>query len=523
MRPAIFIMILLCSPRWWLAVVGLVVAVVSGPGRLWAAGPNFLVVVADDMRADAIRAHGGVAAITPVLDRLARTGFSFRAAYCLGSNSGAVCVPSRAMLMSGRPYFAIRNDLQGQTTLPERLGAHGYETFLAGKWHNGRDSCERSFASGEAVFLGGMTDQFEPALSTLSDHRLGEAVKSEVYSTDAIAQGATRFLTRRDKSRPFFAWVSFTVPHDPRTPKIGMDEALTGAGSGGGAAAAWRPRYEVPFARLHQAATHLVPANFLGQHPFDNGWLTVRDEQLLAWPRDPGEVQRELAAYHGMITHLDARVGDLMAVIEASGEADNTYVFFLSDHGLALGSHGLLGKQNLYEHSMRAPLIVRGPGVPSGGESHALVYLHDLHDTVLELVGAGVPEAPAEAESRSLVPHWQPSAECGPPRSGSRSRLLLAFTDTMRAVRTDRWKLIRYPKVDVTQLFDLEADPDERHSLAEVEPERVAAVRRTLESAQQAAGDALPWTAASVDPAGVNLTGHPRDPLAGRPWEKQAR
>jgi len=497
-----------------LRVFCLLAALALAPS-LRAARPNFLVLVADDMRADGIRAHGGAPAITPVLDRLVRTGFSFREAHCLGSNSGAVCMPSRAMLMSGRPYFAVKNDLGGQVTLPEALEAQGYRTFLAGKWHNGRESCERSFASGEAVFLGGMTDQFHPSLATLREHRLGAAQPSEAYSTDAIAGAAVRFLSKREQDAPFFAWVSFTVPHDPRTPKTEPEPA---AAAEPGPASPWRPRYEVPFARLHDPAALSLPASFLPQHPFDNGWLTVRDEELLGWPRDPAEVRRELAAYHGMMTHLDARLGDILAALDASGEAATTCVLFLSDHGLALGSHGLLGKQNLYEHSMRAPLIVRGPGVPAGGESAALVYLHDLHATVLELAGQPVDGAAGEVESRSLVPLWHPVAAAPP-----RSRLLLSFTDTMRAVRTDRWKLIRYPQVDVTQLFDLHNDPDETLNLAPRDPARVAAMRLELEAAQHAAGDTLAWTAEAIRPALIDLAGRKRDPHAARPWEKPAR
>jgi arylsulfatase A-like enzyme len=505
-----------------LRLVGLAVAVLAA-ASVRAGAPNFLVVVADDMRADAIRAHGGPPALTPVLDRLVRTGFSFRHAYCLGSNSGAVCLPSRAMLMTGRPYFAIRNDLQGQATLPETLGRRGYQTFIAGKWHNGRESCERSFASGEAVFLGGMTDQFHPTLSVLQDHRLGPGEKSEVYSTDAIAAAAVRFLARAPRDQPFFAWVSFTVPHDPRTPPTGAEPVSAAEADPPRVEHPWRPRYDRPFAHLHDPSALRLPVNFLPQHPFDNGWLTVRDEQLLAWPRDPAAVRRELAAYHGLITHLDARVGDLMAALEASGVADNTYVIFLSDHGLALGSHGLLGKQNLYEHSMRAPLVVRGPGVPAGRESHALVYLHDVHATVRELSGQAVDRAAGEVESRSLVPRWHPPAADAAPPAGPRSRLLLAFTETTRAVRTDRWKLIRHPQVDVTQLFDLENDPGECTNLADGEPGRVAELRRELEAAQQAAGDALPWTAATLLPSRIDLTGRARDPFAARPWDQPPR
>jgi arylsulfatase A-like enzyme len=230
-------------------------------------------------------------------------------------------------------------------------------------------------------------------------------------------------------------------------------------------------------------------------------------------------VQRELAAYHGLMTHLDARIGDILAALDTSGEAEETYVIFLSDHGLALGSHGLLGKQNLYEHSMRAPLIIRGPGVPAGKESAALVYLHDVKPTIEELAGRPVaPLSPDETASRSLVPWWRE-----PAAAVARSCLLLAFTDTMRAVRTSRWKLIRYPQTDQSQLFDLAADPHERHNLAARQPDELASLRQRLENAQRAAGDSLSWTADTVRPAFLDLTGHARDPFAGRPWDAPPR
>jgi arylsulfatase A-like enzyme len=458
-----------------------------------AAAPSFLVVVADDMRADAIGAHGNRAIRTPSLDRLVAEGFSFREAHCMGGNSGAVCVASRAMLMSGRGLFDIENDLGGQETLPELLERRGYETFIAGKWHNGAASCARSFRTGGAVFLGGMTDQFRPKLSPLADHRLGEGGRRDVYSTDAIAGAAEGFLRGRDPGKPFFAWVSFTVPHDPRTPSA-------------------------EFAARYDPESLPLPAAFLPQHPFDHGWLSVRDERLLDWPLTAASIRRELAAYYAMITHLDERLGGLLDALGPA--AANTFVIFLSDHGLALGSHGLLGKQNLYEPSMRAPFIIRGPGVPKGGASSALVYLHDFHATVRSLAGVEPPRAgPAAAvglfESRDLSPLWRDGQV-----SAVRDDLVLALTDTIRALRTPRWKLIRYPQVDVTQLFDLDSDPHESNNLASSDPDRVAALRATLASRQAAGGDRVEWTAATLRPAAADLTGRRANPDALRPPDR---
>src|SRR5439155_24083768 len=110
-----------------------------------------------------------------------------------------------------------------------------------------------------------------------------------------------------------------------------------------------------------------LPPNFLPEHPFDNGELRVRDELLAGFPRTPDEVRRHIADYYGMISHQDAWMGRVLAAAP-----DNTIVVYTADHGLALGQHGLMGKQSLYDHSIRVPLIVSGPGLPSGRRVDAL-------------------------------------------------------------------------------------------------------------------------------------------------------
>src|SRR6187551_1862716 len=122
------------------------------------APPNVLLLFADDQRADTIGAWGNPHIKTPNLDRLVAKGFSFRNNYCFGSNSGAVCVPSRAMLMSGRTWLDVKPDLDGVKLLPELLRENGYTVFATGKWHNGQPSFHRAFGRGKSVFFGGMND-----------------------------------------------------------------------------------------------------------------------------------------------------------------------------------------------------------------------------------------------------------------------------------------------------------------------------------------------------------------------------
>ena len=122
---------------------------------------------------------------------------------------------------------------------------------------------------------------------------------------------------------------------------------------------------------------------------------------LAAFPRDPGEIKRHIAEYYAMISHLDEALGRLLAALEEKGELDNTIIVFSGDNGLAVGQHGLMGKQNLYDHSVRVPLIFAGPGIPQGEQRDALVYLLDIFPTLCDLTGTDIP---ASVEGHSLKP-----------------------------------------------------------------------------------------------------------------------
>jgi arylsulfatase A-like enzyme len=224
-------------------------------------------------------------------------------------------------------------------------------------------------------------------------------------------------------------------------------------------------------------------------HPFDNGELKVRDEMLSPFPRTPGEVRRHLAEYYAMISHLDDRIGDIVEAVRRRGLLDNTLFVLAGDNGLALGQHGLFGKQSLYEHSTRVPLILAGPGVPAGGRRESLVYLLDVFPTLCEL--ARVP-VPASVEGRSLLPATRGEG-------GGREALYLAYTDKHRGVRTRTHKLIEYVvegRHAMTQLFDLESDPLETRNLAEEQAQagRVKALRDEMSRLRDAWDDCgSPW------------------------------
>jgi arylsulfatase A-like enzyme len=441
-----------------------------------AGHPNILFLLSDDQRFDTIHALGNDDIRTPNLDRLVRDGFTFTHAFCMGSNQPAVCVASRAMMMTGRGLFHTAATIpKEQTMLPETLRAAGYTTFHTGKWHNDRPSLARSFTGGESIFFGGMTDQFKVPVQDFDPAGKYEPKRNKIgtkFSSVLFADAAEKFLRGHKGEQPFFLYVAFTSPHDPRTPPA-------------------------DFASLYDPAKLPLPKSFMPVHPFNNGELTIRDEKLAPWPRTPEVVRQHTADYYGMITSLDAEVGRILKALEESGKAKDTIVVFASDHGLAVGRHGLFGKQNLYDHSMRPPLIFAGPGVPHG-KSDALCYLYDIYPTLCDLADVRIP---ATVEGKSLVPILRDKT----PRV--RDAVMLAYRDVQRAARTEEWKLIRYPQINKSQLFDVKDDPDELRDLA-ADPRQAAKLAEMtglLREMQKQAGDKLPLSTDKPAPLKLEL------------------
>jgi arylsulfatase A-like enzyme len=294
-----------------------------------------------------------------------------------------------------------------------------------------------------------------------------------------MADGVIAFLQDWKKQRdagtapPFFMHLAPPHPHDPRSaPQEILD------------------KYDV-------AKMPLLP-NYLPFHPFNNGELFVRDEKLAPWPRTEDEIRRQLRDYYADITCLDAQFGRILQTLREIGELDNTILIWTGDQGVSIGSHGLLGKQNLYEEAMNVPVIFCGPGIPQGKASDAFAYHFDIYPTVCELTGAKPPEA---IDGRSLVPVMQGKVQA------VRDAIFLAYRDVQRSVRRGQWKLIRYPEVNKTQLFDLAADPFEMKDLAAdpAQADRIKELMALLAEEQKRYGDTLPLTVASPQPAEVNL------------------
>ena len=433
--------------------------------------PNVLFLFADDQRADALGASGNPYIQTPHLDQLASEGSRFENAYVMGGNHGAVCAASRAMLLSGKSLFHVYDKLKGERTMPMDFAKAGYSTFGTGKWHNEKEAFEASFQQANNVYLGGMADHYSVAMRDYDENgKLGEA-SYKGYSTEVFAQGAIDFINSHAKSgsdKSFFAYVAFTAPHDPYSP-------------------------EANYINHYPDGSLPLPGNYMPSHPFEFDDLMVRDELLTSWPRKPEVIQMILSDYYALVTHLDRQIGKIIQTLKDNGLYENTIIVYAADNGLAAGSHGLLGKQSLYEHSTKVPMIIKGPGVPKNQTFDAMVYLYDLYPTLSEL--AGLPK-PTHVDGKSLAPILSGK------NTEERSSLFTAYRYTVRAVRTAEWKLIRYPERDYTQLFNLAHDPLELNNLAENEEYRETKnlLMTMLMDWQKSSGDTAALTTKEIKP-----------------------
>jgi len=429
--------------------------------------PNVLFLFTDDQRTDTISALGNPNIQTPNLDMLARSGVVFRNAYCMGSNSPAVCLPSRNMLLSGRAYFRFERFASGeQPNFADSMKAAGYVTYHHGKRGNEAPEIHKRF-------------DHSKYLADLEARTKGEPGQQ-------IVDDAVRFMD----DRPFFMYLAFANPHDPRVPtKRHLD--------------LYDPR-RIP-----------LPRNYMPVHPFDNGEMMVRDELLAPWPRTEQEIRRHLHEYYAVITGLDEQIGRLLQSLKNRNLYDDTIIIFSSDHGLAIGSHGLMGKQSLYDHSMKSPLIFSGPGIRRG-QRDALVYLLDIYPTVLDLVGGQIPPG---LDGRSLKSVIEGRS------SKVRDSLFLSYRNVQRAIRDGRWKLIVYPQINRVQLFDLDSDPDERRDLAadSGQAARIGRMKSMLREWQGRYGDHTPLeSSAPKDPRWVPPAGEALDTIRIRLSKEKA-
>ena len=415
--------------------------------------PNVLFVFADDQCFETVGAFGHDLIETPNLDKLVEQGITFTDAYNQGSWSGAVCVASRTMLNTGRFLWHARRidkraeqERQAGRFWSEYLKGAGYDTYMTGKWHVKADA-EKAFdfvthvrpgmpnqtPQGYNRPIDGQPDPWNPSDPKFGGFWKGGKHWSEVLGDDAI--GYLEQAAKRDG--PFFMYLAFNAPHDPRqSPKEYVEK--------------------YPVEKVD------VPVNFLPEYPYKDAigcGRNLRDEKLAPFPRTPYAVKVNRQEYYAIITHMDAQVGRILAALKSSGKEKNTYIFFTADHGLAVGHHGLFGKQNLYDHSVRVPLIVVGPGVPKGEKSDVPVYLQDVMPTTLELAGV---QKPKHVQFTSLMPLIRGEAVV------PYDAIYGGYLGVQRSVKLDGYKLLLYPKIAKVRLYHVAEDPDEMKDLADV-------------------------------------------------------
>jgi len=391
-----------------------------------ATRPNVVLIITDDLGAGDLGSYGATDIRTPNLDRLAREGLRLTDFYAYG----VTCSPTRAALISGRyqQRYGIEAPLANPVragdrglrvtghSLPQLLKNDGYATALIGKWHLGYAEANSPNAHGFDYFFG-----LKSGYHDYYTHSDGEGapdlwendkqVEASGYTTDLVTERAARFIDEH-KNEPFFLDVSYTAPHWP---------------------------YQIP------GNPSVAP---------DNARHVMPHEPMTSTRGD----------YVAMVEHLDTRIGELLAVIERAGIADDTIVIFTNDNGgewLSSNAPFFGRKWTVYEGGIRVPAIVRWPGrIPAGGVSDQVGITMDLTASILAVTGAPVP-AEARLEGVDLFPIWEgraPEVErtlfWRAQRGGSKQT----------AVRRGEWKVI----VDGphTYVFDLRTDLSERNDLA---------------------------------------------------------
>ncbi len=419
-----------------------------------SSSPNIILVLSDDQCFRAI-GHIDDEVKTPNIDRLARSGTLFTHAYNMGSWSPAVCVPSRAMLITGSFVWdahRFENEYRNQDEPLSRplwgnlMQQAGYETYFTGKWHIKRDPVDvfdhvrnvrpgmpKDFPEGYNRPLHENDTVWQPW-----DEKWGGFWEGGTHWSEVLADDAVSFIDNaRESEKPFFMYLAFNAPHDPRqSPKEFVD--------------------------MYPLENISVPENFKPRYPWREeigSGENLRDERLAPFPRKEYAVKVNRQEYYAIITHMDKQIGIILDELERSGLAENTYIFFTSDHGLAVGEHGLLGKQNMYDHSIRVPFIVTGPDIPANRKVSADIYYQDVMASSLDIAGI---EKPEYVQFNSVM-----DLARGARTESFYDAIYGCYMDLQRMIRKDGFKLIVYPEAYKTLLFDLENDPWEINDLSE--------------------------------------------------------
>ncbi|MDO7171619.1 sulfatase-like hydrolase/transferase [Mariniflexile sp. AS56] len=407
--------------------------------------PNFLFVLADDQSPFDLKVYNPNSILdTPNLDKLAKEGVVFESARHMGSMNGAVCTPSRHMIMTGRTLWNLppSAEFQQQTdphpiddqTIGAIFNRAGYKTMRTCKKGNSYPGANKQFTVVHDATKRGGTEETGSAWH---------------------AKQVLNYLGDREQTQekdPFFIYLGFSHPHDTRN---GTPELLEKYG-----AVNHKDQNSVPALNEKQPQ---LPENYLSEHPFFHGHPELRDEERVSgvWKnRDENTVRNEIGREFACSENIDTQLGKVLKKLEAMGELDNTYIIYTSDHGMSIGRHGLMGKQNLYEHTWRVPFIVKGPGIDANKKKNGNVYLLDVLPSVLDLAGIAIPET---VQGKSFVPVLE--GKQNDVRDVMYGVYAGGTKPGMRTVKKGDWKLIKYDVMDgtvrETQLFNLAKNPHE--------------------------------------------------------------
>jgi arylsulfatase A-like enzyme len=469
------------------------------------ARPNIVFILADDHAAHAIGAYGSAVARTPSLDRLAREGMRFERAFC----GNSICAPSRASILTGvhsHVHGVIDNAKTfdgSQETFPKALDAAGYDTALFGKWHLKSDPT--GFDTW-AVFPD-QGEYYDPALRSPAG-----TAKIPGYASEVVTDLALEWLeSRAGSSAPFLLCLHHKAPHrswepGPRELALYRNETLPEPAT---LFDDYATRSSAAAAQEMTVARHLSEFDLkLGKptpksdtdvetwrEAYDAENAALREHPLEGEARTRWNYQRYLKDYLRCVAGVDASVGRVLEWLDAHGLAKDTLVVYASDQGFFLGDHGWYDKRWMYEESLRLPLIARWPGVIAPGRvDEHLVQTIDVAPTMCELAGAA---APSHAQGASLVPLLE--GRKPPAWRESIYYRYYEFPEPHRVephygVRTERYKLIRFPRIDAWELYDLERDPrelDNRAAAPELASVR-AELATELERLRVLYGDAAP-------------------------------
>jgi arylsulfatase A-like enzyme len=412
--------------------------------------PNLLVLVSDDQRADTLGCMGNPTVHSPHLDALAAQGVTFDRAFVTTS----VCPSSRASILTGQ--YTRRHGVHDfeaalapdalADTYPLRLRAAGYRTGFVGKWGVGSHLPSEAFD-----FFRGFAGQGSYVHEVQGRRR---------HLTGMLADDAVAFLEGQPRDQPFCLSVSFKAPHGPwHEPDPELVDLYRGA------------EIRLPPTATADAAASLFP--FLRD--------SLAGDRGPEWIGDPAGLRIKLALYYTLISGMDLAVGRLRSALDRLGLADDTLILFTSDNGLCVGDRGLVGKWVMYEESIRVPLLVFDPRLPSGlrGRRIAEMALNiDVAPTLLDV--AGVAPAP-RMQGRSLLPllhdlaprwrdDWFYEHDFRPPAG---------YLPTVEGVRSRDWKYVRYldPRSNRDALYDLRGDPQELHDVLDLPENRAVAER----------------------------------------------